>query len=193
MSPQPDAPLTQDELVELDTFLLSDACDDEALSIDEAHGFITASIAGPEQLDQDEWMAAVWGEPGFADDAEQVRKTGLLLRLYDEIAAILRSGRPYEPLAVEMEEEDGESIEAYEGWCFGFMVGVSHRQALWERLPKDEQGLLAPIAQLALLAGDEESDMDDEEYASWVELLPGAVAGLYAYWHGAQGQQPRQA
>jgi len=25
--------------------------------------------------------------------------------------------------------------------------------------------------------------MDDEEYTSWVELLPGAVLGLYSYFH----------
>jgi hypothetical protein len=40
------------------------------------------------------------------------------------------------------------------------------------------------MAQLALLNSDEEPEMDDEEYESWVELLPGAVLGLYSYWHG---------
>ena len=30
---------------------------------------------------------------------------------------------------------------------------------------------------------EKELDMDDEEYAAWVGLLPGSVDGLYAYWH----------
>jgi len=174
--------ISEEELGELDSFLLSEACD-EALAVDEAHGYLTALIAGPSQVQPEEWMGAVWGQPKFADDAQRERMTGLLSRMYDDIVATLEEGLDFEPLAIEI-EEDGEILEAYEGWCFGFMLGVGHDEEAWAALPKDEQPLMAPISQLALLHGDEEEiEMDDEEYTSWVELLPGAVLGLYSYFH----------
>lgn len=187
MSSRPDTHLTEEELITLDTFLLSEACDGAALSIDEAHGFLTAIIAGPAQVAQKEWLTEVWGQPRFADAAEKQRLTELLLRLHDEIATTLQAGRSFEPLVVEV-EEDGEATEAYEGWCFGFMLGVAQHQEMWDRLPRDEKMLIAPMAQLALLNSEEAVAMRDEEYASWIELIPGAVMGLYRFWHGTEGQ-----
>ena len=178
--------LSEEELVELDDFLLSEACDDDALSVDEAHGFLTALIVGPKAVARDEWLVAVWGQPHFADEEQAKQMTDKLVRLYDNIEATLREGYPFEPLVVE-EEEEGEIFEAYEGWCFGFMLGVEEQEEQWSPLPKDAQALLAPMGQLALLTSDEEEeepDMDEAEYEDWVELLPGAVTGLYAFWHG---------
>jgi len=177
MSALPDIPLSEQELTELDAFLLSEACDEEALTIDEAHGFLTALVVGPVPLAAEEWLVEVWREPAFADEEEARRMTDLMLRLYNEIAVTIASGRPFEPLVVE-EEDEGEVFEVYEGWCFGFILGVELHQSHWEGLPKEQQSLMAPIAQLALLAS-------EEEYRAWVELLPGAVAGLYAFWHPA--------
>lgn len=182
MSTEIDAPLDEPELAELDEFLLSDACDEDALSIDEAHGFLTALAVTPEPLAGDGWQAGIWGQPDFADENEKQQMTALLQRLGNELVSTLQARRDFEPLVIETEEE-GEILEAYEGWCFGFMLGVEQQQALWDALPKDEQNLVAPMAQLALLYSDEETDMDDDEYDDWVELLPGAVMGLYAYWH----------
>lgn len=181
MSTDLDTPLNETELGELDEFLLSDACDD-ALSIDEAHGYLTALAVTPNLPAEDEWQTAIWGQPDFADEQQRAHMTSLLQRLYSEIVSTLAARRDFEPLVIETEEE-GELLEAYEGWCFGFMHGVEEQQALWDELPQNEQSLVAPMAQLALLYSDEETDMDDEEYEGWVELIPGAVMGLYAYWH----------
>ncbi len=183
-------PFSDAELEELDSFLLSEACDDETLSVDEAHGFLTALVAAPLEVAPEEWARAIWGEPRFADTAQERRMNDLLQRLHNDIATTLQQGLPFEPLVVEVEEQ-GEVFEAYEGWCFGFMLGVSHNQDLWALLPKDEQALVAPMAQLALLESEEEEEpeMDEEEYSSWIELLPGAVVGLYSFWHSARGQE----
>ena len=182
MSTDLDTPLNETELAELDEFLLSDACDEDALSIDEAHGYLTALAVTPEPPADDEWQTGIWGQPTFADEGEKQRMTSLLQRLYNDLASTLEARRDFEPLIIET-EEGGEIMEAYEGWCFGFMLGVEQQQELWEELPQNEQNLVAPMAQLALLYSDEETDMDDDEYDDWVELLPGAVMGLYAYWH----------
>lgn len=175
--------LTDAELTELDEFLLSDACSDETLSIDEAHGLATASHAGPDPLSDEAFVEAVWGSPEFDSDTQRQRFSEMLIKLYHEVGDTLRSGRPFEPLVVE-EEDEGELFEVYEGWCFGFMLGVERNQNSWEELPSDQEALLMPMAQLALLTGEEETEMDEDEYLAWVELIPGAVAGLYGYWHG---------
>lgn len=177
------AGLSEHELAELDAFLLSEGCDEETLSVDEVHGFVTALIAGPEEIARDEWLEAAWGEPQFPDDATRERMTQLMLRLYDEVREALESRAPFEPLSVEIEDEKGEQVVVYEGWCYGFMLGMEMQEVDWDALPKEEQGLIAPMAQLALLNNEDEPAMDDEEYASWVELLPGAVTALYVYWH----------
>ncbi len=177
--------LNDDELAELDSFLLSDACDDEVLSVDEVHGFLTALQVGPQPMEEAEWLAQAWDKPQFADEAQQQHLLELMRRLNSDIAATLKAGHDFEPLAVEV-EEDGEEVIAFEGWCFGFMLGVETCQAEWDKLSKDEESLLAPMAQLALLNSDEEPPMDEEEYESWVELIPGAVLGLYSYWHGKE-------
>lgn len=172
--------LSADELADLDNFLLADP--DERLSIDEAHGFLTALIVGHDVREQAVWMEDVWGVPEFAGAEERRYLTDLLLRMRNDIAEMLESGQYFEPLVLEEEGDDGEIYEIYEGWCFGFMLAVADDQGRWQDLPKDQQALLEPIAELALLHTDEQGvDMSDEEYGDYVELLPGSVVGLYEY------------
>ena len=178
------SPLNESELTELDDFLLSEACDEETLGIDEVHGFLTGLLVVPEALEESRWLEAIWGEPNFANEDQRQRMIDLLRRLHAEIAASLASRRDFEPLVVEVEEQ-GEPVEAWEGWCQGFVMAMELQPDHWEALPKSEQSLVLPMAQLAVLGEGEsdELDMDDAEYQDWVELIPGAVMGLYAYWH----------
>jgi uncharacterized protein len=186
MSLPPDAPLTEDEYVELDEFLCAGDEEDERLPVDEAHGFMTAMIVGNAPVTTEALLESVWGEPVFTDEAERERLTGLLLRLFREISTTLKAEQSFEPLVVEI-EEDGATLVAHEGWCFGFMLAVGSDEERWSRLPKHEQSLLGPIARLAMLHVEDEPEIDEEEYAMLVELLPGAVAGLHAYWESNWG------
>lgn len=174
-------PLTDEEAMELDAFLLATEGDEQRLPIDEAHGYLTGLIVGHAPLSMEEAMHAVWGEPAFKDDEEKQHMTDYLVRLYQDIVFKLKEGRSFEPLAVEIEDE-GEILVAYEGWCFGFMLAVTGDEERWGKLPENEQSLLAPIAKLALLYADEEVDMEDDEYEMLTELLPGSAVGLYQYW-----------
>lgn len=178
-----DAPLTEESFARLDDLLLArNEIDDDCLVIDEAHGFITALQVAHSPMAQEEWLALILGDTPFADESAREEMEAYLLSMWDEIEAMLVSGREFEPLIIEEEDEAGETVESYEGWCFGFMAGVSHDQGSWEELPKAAQELLIPIATLALLYSEEEPDVDDDEYGAWIELLPGAVVGLYQYW-----------
>ncbi len=186
MSSQIEAKLTDEEFSELDSFLLSADEGEDRLTVDEAHGYLTALTVGPEMIECDAWLEAIWGTPTFADAENGRRMQSHLLRMQQEIAAALISDVMFEPMM--LEEVDGdEVIESYEGWCFGFMLGVASQSEHWEILPKSEQTLLAPIAKLALLHNDEEeNEMEDKEYDAWVEMLPGSVVGLHNFWRHRQ-------
>lgn len=181
MSVKNSGPLTDKEATELDEFLLAAEGDEQRLPIDEAHGYLSGLIAGHAALSMAEAMHAVWGEPDFKDEDEKEHMTDYLVRLYQDIALKLEEGHAFEPLAVEIEDE-GETLVAYEGWCFGFMLAVTSEEERWSGLPENEQSLLSPIAKLALLYADEDVEMEDDEYEMLTELLPGSAVGLYHYW-----------
>ncbi len=172
--------LSTEELTILDDFLLARAEESEALMVDEVHGYVTAAVLAGCPLD-DEARTAIWGEQAFSDAEEGQKMNGLLLKMEADISHILDSQAHFEPLVIEEEDEDGELIEAYDGWCYGFMASVSNQPKCWEALPKHERELLSPIATLALIDSDEGLDIDEEEYQSWVEMLPGSVSGLFDY------------
>ena len=170
--------LSEDELTELDGFLFQEDEHTDRLALDEAHGFTTAVLIGAPDMAEADWMALVWGEsPEFEDEAQQQRLTELMSKMRKEIQQNLNSSEPFEPLSVE-EELEGESFENFEGWCFGFMLGLSHLEQAWKMGDKEEE-LVAPIATLAMLYNEEEEDIDDEDYEHCIELLPGAVTELY--------------
>jgi yecA family protein len=180
-----DAPLTDADYAELDEFLCAGE-EEPRLPVDEAHGFMTGLVVSHAPVSAEAMLESIWGHPEFSDEVEREHLTGLLLRLYREIAATLEARHAFDPLVVEFEEE-GATLLAHEGWCFGFMLAVGNDEERWNRLTKYEASLLGPIARLALLHVEDEPEIDEEEYEMLVELLPGAVAGLYAYWESNWG------
>ena len=77
MSPELNCPLSEDELVTLDHFLLTEGCS-EAMPIDEAHGYLTALVVSHDQASESEWLSAIWGAPEFGDENEQANMTHYL-------------------------------------------------------------------------------------------------------------------
>ncbi len=172
--------MSEDELSELDLFLNSSACEEDTLGVDEIHGYLTALLLSAEQGQLPSgWQEVVWGEPRFSNEAEKVQMTELLQRLPGDIMTTLTRREPFEPLIVE-NEVDGVTVESYEGWCFGFMLGLEQQWEAWDSQPDEVQDLIIPIAQLALLLDEENEEMSEDEYQQWVELIPGAVAGLFS-------------
>lgn len=173
-------PLSDDELQVLDAFLMGGAEPGERLLLEEAHGYLTALIASKTTLPEGELLTTVWGAPHFADADEERYLAGLMQRLRQDIETGLATGQRFEPLVIE-EEEDGEIFESYEGWCVGFMLAAADHPERWQHLSSQAEELLQPIAALALVGDEEAPELDEEEFALCVELLPGSVAGLYDY------------
>jgi yecA family protein len=169
--------MTDDDYSRLDEILMENI--DECLSIDEAHGFLTAISVSQIILSNDESVESICGDSHLDDNLRQ-EVSNLILKMFAEIKLMLNGSEPFDILLIETEEE-GEIVEVFEGWCQGFMLAVSQEQEIWDSLESTEQTILSPIAKLSLLISDESLEMEDDEYDMLVELLPGAVMGLNSY------------
>jgi uncharacterized protein len=101
-------PLTDDEINELDQFLLNAEGIDESMDVATLDGYLTAIIRGPKTIMPSEWMRWVWdmerGEesPEFTSEKEAQRILGLMMRHMNDIAQTLRLDPDhYEPLLME--------------------------------------------------------------------------------------------
>jgi len=169
--------MTDDDYSRLDEILMDNI--DDCLSIDEAHGLLTALLVSQVNLSNEKIIDSVCGDSNI-DSKTHAEVSSLILSMNDEIKAMLNSNDPFDILLIETEEE-GEVVEVFEGWCHGFMLAIIQEPGMWDSLEKTEQSILSPIAKLALLISDEELEMEDDEYDMLVELLPGAVMGLNSY------------
>jgi uncharacterized protein len=124
-------PLTDDELEELERFLLDAEGIDESMDISMLDGFFAAILSGPKTILPSEWMRSVWdtekGEdsPVFSGVDQAQRILGLLMRHMNAVATtLLEAPGDYEPLLME-NTRDGDPVPVIDEWCMGYMKGVS--------------------------------------------------------------------
>ena len=130
-------PLTDEEVEELDQFLLNTEGIDESMDISTLDGYLTAIVCGPKTIMPSEWTRWVWdmenGEdaPEFETPAEAQRILELLMRHMNGIARTLHQApEQYEPLLME-NPNGGNPIPLIDEWCSGFMKGVQLDSEGW--------------------------------------------------------------
>ena len=123
-------PLTDEEIEELDQFLLDAKGIEESMDVSALDGFLTAIVSGPKTIMPSAWMRWVWdmerGEdtPAFKDQAQAQRIIGFLMRHMNDIARTLQQAPDqYEPLLMENPNK-GAPVPILDGWCMGYMTGV---------------------------------------------------------------------
>jgi uncharacterized protein len=144
-SPNLSQPLSDDDIKRLDDFLLSDESGEEAMMIDELHGFLTAVLSGSDTVMPSEFFPHIWGEPEFATMEQAQDISSLVLRLYNEIGQSLRDG-DFEPLLLERPQEKAEAILIADGWCWGYMRGMKLRVESWQPHLKKISDWMYPIS-----------------------------------------------
>lgn len=186
--------LSDDEVDELDKFLMSDIVSHETMMIDMLDGFLTAIAIGPTTVLPSEWLPVVWGPtpedaPQFESMDQAQHVFGLLMRHYNGIIQTLE----YDPDSIapvlnfnHYPDDPHEYLDG-EGWAHGFMDGVGLRRADWQPLLDDAQGKawLRPI----YLLGAEEVCEDEESLVRWPtqreqlsEQIPDSIASIYRFW-----------
>lgn len=155
--------LSEQEFDELDRFLMSDQCNDDAMTMDALHGFLTAIAIGPEKIPASEWLAAVWGTdpeetPAFDSPQAEQRIAHLMTRTLEDIEVTLEvAPADFEPLFCELHWK-GKSLLDAEAWAWGFLEGVKLRNEAWQPLRDSPQGGL--LRAFYLLGAEE---IDDSE------------------------------
>ena len=90
----PLSPLSDDELQELDNFLLFNVDCDESMTMDMLDGYLHAIVTGPITLTPRQWMPGIWGQgdsmmPAVESLEKLNRILELVMRLFNGIIARL--------------------------------------------------------------------------------------------------------
>jgi uncharacterized protein len=156
---------------------------------------LAAIVLNPQRILPSQWLPWVWdmenGEasPEFADAQQANRIIGLLMRHYNTVAKSIDGGW-FNPLLLGLEQPDGSEFFDAEGWCEGFMLGVSAVPDSWRAVLEVHTDLVAPMV-MVLLGTDkglkilEESGHEVElrrrRIQNAYEAIPAAVAALHEH------------
>jgi uncharacterized protein len=187
-------PIEEDEMDELNQFLLSDATSDETMMLDTLDGYLTAIVTGPASVKTSEWLPGVWGsserdEPAFDTFEEAQHILDLILDQRNGIVESLQQDPDrFEPV-FDYVAYEGDTREYLDGemWAHGFMRGIKLREHDWKPFldDPDNAAVLRPIY---LLGAEEVTDEEEklvETPAQREELakqIPACVAAIYRYW-----------
>ena len=183
----PTLPLNIDEIEELDDFMLSEDMPESAMDVSMLDGFFAAIVLHPQLIMPREYLPWVWDadegrdEPAFASLDEANRILGLVMRHYNSVLAAIGQDN-FEPLFGILPQEDGSEFFDAEGWCEGFMLGVSLFNEPWDAVFKHRPELVTPMVLLGTERGWEilEKSGDNKRATQEAyESIAGAVALLY--------------
>ncbi len=195
-----DEPLSDQEIEELDEFLMSDATPDGSMDIVTLDGFLTALVIGPGLVAPSVWLKTIWGgqgEPGFESSAQAQRVISLIMRRFNTLSILFEEPPEFAPILWEREVE-GTTYRIADDWCWGFLAGVSLASEAWQALFTDAEhrALLRPIITLGSEDGwrllEADIDPDTAEQAALDELEPSVIA-ISTYWRTQWRAALRQA
>jgi uncharacterized protein len=184
-------PLSLEELGKLENFLSSGSMPAESLSsLSMVDGYMTALIAGPDEVQPDIWIPYIWnegksGQSCFSSDAEAELIRQFLVRHMQTIAQqFLNNPDGFRPLFATSSYKNKKAKElAIEQWAQGFTMGMELAHESWKPLFADEEtGMLAmPMLLLGKITDDYDS-LSKDDIADMIELLPDFVIKIYKYW-----------
>lgn len=155
--------------------------DDWCLPAIPSHGFLCASVAGP---DQPLWLTqlteghAAQLPPWVVESLHVVRQDIQNTLASDEVLVL-----PFEVDEAEVDSELGD-------WCIGFMDCLLSNDELWYAKPEDEATIMQLTLPMAVFSGIEEDDpdmqklrRDGNQMDSMAEAIPELLTDLYLHYH----------
>lgn len=187
----PMAPLSEEELDELDHFLLHEVDSDEVMTLDIMDGFLHAIAIGPTAIHPKEWLPKVWGLETMAPPMDSIQEVnhvlGLVMRHFNGIIAGLEGSPPDIYPIWPSREFEGKECDEGEGWAYGFVEGMRLRWNDWQPLLETEAGK-AWYLPIGLLGEDDFGpDQDDStrtpiERSALSQQIPDAVLAMHSHW-----------
>ena len=188
------APLSTEELGELEDFLLSEELSDEALTLSGLDGYLTAIVIGPAAVSTGRWLAGIWGatedrSPVFTSRDQEQRVLELIMRHRSGIAWIFTfASEDFDPMLDTYPHRPGErEYLDYETWAMGFIRGMKLTSNEWQPLFNDVS-MSDAWRPLHLLGADEVTDEEEAltRFAMQREALgqqiPTSLTAIYQYW-----------
>jgi uncharacterized protein len=189
------APLSDEEVRELESFLMEDRDGSEAMMFDTMDGYMHAVAIGPFTLKPQQWLPPIWGHTESqemmpaAQSLEQLNRIlELIMRHFNSIIDGLQDNPPDVFPHWSIAEFDGQEHDDAEGWSWGFVQGVNLCRSDWQPLLETEQGQ-AWYRPIQLLGDDDalspERDALTRTPAQRADLslqIPEAVLGMHAHW-----------
>ena len=160
--------LSDKEMDELDSFLMSDATSNEVMMLDSLDGFLTAIASGPVMLTPSEWLGRVWGPsnedaPTFESDAQSERVIGLITRHLNAIVWNLQQEPDFFEPVFDLQvyvDDDREYVDG-EMWAHGYMTGINMHRDSWKALFESKHGV--EVLQPIRLLGSADVSPEEEE------------------------------
>lgn len=186
--------LSEKEMDELDSFLMSDATTNEVMLLDCLDGFLTAIVSGPAMPKPDEWIPRVWGPtpddaPAFESAAQQEGITALMTRHLNAIGwSLHQDPELFEPVFdMQVHVDDEREYVDGEMWAHGYMTGIGMQRDRWNALFESKHGaeILRPIY---LLGAPEVTEAEEElvktpaQREELSKQIPASVAWIYKFW-----------
>jgi uncharacterized protein len=188
-------PLSDEELLELEAFLLSETASANTMTLDALNGFLTALVIGPVTVMPSEWIPFVLGtsesdSPVFTSIEQVQRITQLLMRYMNSLIAVFQDDPDgFVPLfdlcSYSCSDDEDAAVTA---WSLAFMFAMELHYDEWSPIFEviDDNGeeaavLLGPIL---LLAGHEHEShqLTATERDQLKSLVPESVCDIYRFW-----------
>lgn len=191
-SPDMMAPLSDEELDELDNFLL-DLDTEEGMTLDMLDGFLHALAIGPETLMPSRWLHKVWGleDGGLLPPVDEMEEAshvlGLVMRHFNSIVLGFEQHPPeVSPMWTTSRYDTGEFEDA-EMWAYGFNEAVQLSPAAWQPLFKhpDGQRWYRPIHLLGVeepLLEEDSPTCTPEQREALSGQIEASLREIHAFW-----------
>lgn len=184
--------LNEDELEELDRFLLERIPEDVdtrdrdegVIMVSELDGLLTAVVSGPVMVPPSRWIPAVWGEfePEWETQEEAERVLRLMMRHMNGIAGtLMESPDEFEPM-FELHEVNGKRYTVVDEWCEGYVRGIRLAPDAWKVDDLEMRALLTPILAFTSATGWSGHEVDETESENIRRNIVPNVREIHAYW-----------
>ncbi|MEO6967381.1 MAG: UPF0149 family protein [Rhodanobacteraceae bacterium] len=188
------APLSDEELEELDQFLLSDLVSEEALPMSGLDGYLTAIVVGPIAVMPSRWLPGVWGSteddsPTYENIEQAQRILTLIMRHMNGIVwSLQHDPDAFDPMfdTLKFPDESREHLDG-EMWAHAFIQGIALTRKDWQPL-FDDAGMVQVLRPIHLLGSEDVTTEEDaltrtrEQREQLAQEIPAAVAEIYRYW-----------
>ncbi len=185
-------PLSEEEIEELDAFLMSGATSFETMTIDELDGYLTAIVIGPTRLDFSHWFPGIWGlddAPDFDSPEEAQHIIELIARLMNGIVTEFNDDPDdIAPLFVtSIYPDDAREYTDAIMWTHGFLRGIELCRHDWQPFFDDPNGskVLRPI----YLLGSDDVTLEEEaltetpeQNEALAQQVIESLAWIYRFW-----------